>query len=299
MGKSKLDNNIFDERLVGTNIKRIGNYVNNKTPIELECLIHTNYRWKIRPDKFFKCSKCPRCSGSEHYSNELLDNELKTTNIIRIGNCYNSRDSVEFQCKVDGYKWFTSPQHIKNKTSGCPKCYGNVKLSNSDIDKCLTTREIQRIGDISQTNNKGKIEWKCLICGENWLSGTNSIINRGRGCPYCKFKNERKVGNIIKSNVKFSHFKKQKIIYVENKLYRVDFYLENKCKKYIIEYNGEQHYKPVRFGGISNERSVRNFYKQIVRDNTIIKYCKDNNIEYIDIPYYFNNEDILDCLSII
>jgi len=48
-----------------------------------------------------------------------------------------------------------------------------------------------------------------------------------------------------------------------------------------IEYQGEQHYRPVSiFGGEDS------FKSQIKRDKIKKKYCKSNNIELLIIPYW-------------
>jgi len=49
----------------------------------------------------------------------------------------------------------------------------------------------------------------------------------------------------------------------------------------ILEYNGDQHYRPVKFGGISIERANLNFAKQQVRDKSIEAFCDDNKIKLI------------------
>ena len=72
---------------------------------------------------------------------------------------------------------------------------------------------------------------------------------------------------------------------------RLDFYIED--INLAIEYDGQQHYKPIeKFGG------QEEFEKTIYRDKLKDKYCNDNNIQLIRIPYYdFNNiESILDNL---
>jgi hypothetical protein len=58
-----------------------------------------------------------------------------------------------------------------------------------------------------------------------------------------------------------------------------DFYLPeyNIC----IEYDGEQHFRPIDyFGGLET------FNKQKERDNIKNKYCENNNIEILRIAYY-------------
>ena len=56
--------------------------------------------------------------------------------------------------------------------------------------------------------------------------------------------------------------------------------------KGVIEYQGEQHYRPIdHFGGVDS------FEKTKVRDQIKIDYCKKNNIPLLVIPY--TEEDIL------
>ncbi|WLV25849.1 hypothetical protein QR721_06510 [Aciduricibacillus chroicocephali] len=49
----------------------------------------------------------------------------------------------------------------------------------------------------------------------------------------------------------------------------------------LIEFDGEQHFKPVHhFGGEENYQLTQK------RDEIKNKYCQDNNLELIRIPYY-------------
>lgn len=67
--------------------------------------------------------------------------------------------------------------------------------------------------------------------------------------------------------------------------YRFDFYLPD--HNLMIEYDGEQHFHPVPFGGDQDEAAVdlRN-----TKDRDAIKtaYCVDNNINLLRIPYWEN-----------
>lgn len=63
----------------------------------------------------------------------------------------------------------------------------------------------------------------------------------------------------------------------------VDFYLPK--NKAIIEFNGEQHYKPIKhFGG------TKKFQKQQGRDFSLKLYCEHNKIGLIEIPYTSFND---------
>ncbi len=53
----------------------------------------------------------------------------------------------------------------------------------------------------------------------------------------------------------------------------------------LVEYDGEQHFRPVRFGGMSQERADQAFEIVKVNDAIKTKYCIDNNIRLLRIKY--------------
>ena len=62
----------------------------------------------------------------------------------------------------------------------------------------------------------------------------------------------------------------------------VDFFLTLSGKDYIIEYNGKQHYMFVENW---LEESLDIYKERVRRDNSVRKFCKENNITLIEIPY--------------
>lgn len=64
---------------------------------------------------------------------------------------------------------------------------------------------------------------------------------------------------------------------------------------FLIEHQGEQHFQPVCFGGISVEQAQNNYKENQYRDEIKKKYCEKHNITLIEIPYWdFDNiEQIL------
>ena len=87
-------------------------------------------------------------------------------------------------------------------------------------------------------------------------------------------KNEKFIEDLlVKNNIDYIS---QYIIY--NKL-RADFYIDN---KYIIEFDGVQHFRYYNNNGWNNKK---NFEKTRERDLIKNKYCFDNNIPLIRIPY--------------
>jgi very-short-patch-repair endonuclease len=72
-----------------------------------------------------------------------------------------------------------------------------------------------------------------------------------------------------------------------------DFYLPD--LKVLIEHQGEQHYKPKNFGGISSEVAEKNFILQQRHDELKREFAKDNGFSLLEISYkdFENIEKIL------
>lgn len=84
---------------------------------------------------------------------------------------------------------------------------------------------------------------------------------------------------------------RQYAIKYKDSIYRADFFIP--LINLIIEYNGEQHYKPVKwFGG------AKKFHNQQQRDKNVRDYCRENNIKLLEIPYlqYPIIEQLLDVI---
>jgi len=64
---------------------------------------------------------------------------------------------------------------------------------------------------------------------------------------------------------------------------RFDFYIPS--LNALIEYDGRQHFMPVNFGGISDERAAENFETQKINDKIKDDYCTANSIPLLRIPY--------------
>jgi len=285
--KKYLDNNIIDAKLKNREITRIGTFTHSSKKIKWQCNVD-GYIWEATTSSILNCNNgCPKCSDNIRLTNEIIDEKIKNRQIVRVGNFEkNNKNKIEWKCKIDDHVWFASPNNIL-KGNGCPKCSGHTRITNEIIDEKIKNKDIIRLGSILNKTVDDKIKWKCIKCKNEWLAKTTSIISRGDGCPECKWmKTEKELYTLIKElNIKCV---RQKRIDYENKRMFVDFAFGD----YIfLEYNGQQHYKPVRFGGRSIKQSEKIFKKQIERDLLLKKYCYENNIKLIEIPYYEKKEN--------
>ena len=74
-------------------------------------------------------------------------------------------------------------------------------------------------------------------------------------------------------------------------LLRYDFYIRYHEYEICIEYDGEQHYKCVNFTGKFSDEQLRENLKDVqYKDMLKSKYCEDNGILLLRIPYWKYDE---------
>lgn len=179
----KLTNQIVDERLQDRNLKRLDDYINNNEPIYWLCLI-CSYEWVAIPDNILNKGRgCPKCSGKIKLTNEDVDTRLIGRNIKRLDDYTGSLHPMNWCCMKCDYEWVTTPNSIFNNRSGCPNCYGNVKLDDEKVDLKLIGRNIKRVGN--HINTHTPTSWQCLKCNHEWMTSSDNILNAETGCPKC------------------------------------------------------------------------------------------------------------------
>lgn len=140
---------------------------------------------------------------------------------------------------------------------------------------------------------KTKVSVKHETCGNIYKTSRNTIL-QGCGCPVCReSKGERRVRKYLLEKVfEFTSQYKLKNCRNVNPL-PFDFAVSNNQNELscLIEYDGEQHFKPIEhFGG------EKGFQQRQHNDQIKNAFCKENNIPLIRIPYwdYDNIETILE-----
>ena len=73
-------------------------------------------------------------------------------------------------------------------------------------------------------------------------------------------------------------------VVIDGVRYKYDFYLPE--YNLMIEYDGSIHYEPARYHGKGSEQDLIDFKKRQERDKIKDKYCEDNNINLLRIPYW-------------
>lgn len=264
----------------------ISPYVSAKSKIEVMCNKHSEeFITTLTQIKRCRCPKCYEENNNTRLNkirltNKDVDIRLKDRDILRIGDVCGRHEKIEWQCKACNHKWLQTPGNIiheKNPT-GCPKCKGGIKDAAEDfILKIQDRKDLVLTG--KYINSQTKTSFKCVKCDFQWEAKPANILNLGRGCPCCKLKSEKAVGDILFKNNIFA--KHNYYIKTAERSYLIDWFVEE--TGIAIEYNGEQHYRPVKFGGASDLHAHESFQKQKIRDSSLREYCKNNNIFLIEI----------------
>lgn len=137
------------------------------------------------------------------------------------------------------------------------------------------------------SNALEKIEVKCLKCNNTWKTLPSNLL-RGSKCPNCNKSNGEDIISdwLRNNNIEYIPQKKFKGCKDKRSL-PFDFYIPS--KNMVIEYDGEQHFKPIDwFGG---EKGFDYIQKH---DQIKTRYCMDNNIKLFRISY---KDDILEKLN--
>lgn len=193
-------------------------------------------------------------------------------------NSYNLYQCECIHCKSQTLKTISELKALKGKY--CKNCH--------EID--ITNEKFGLLTVLEKTSNPKK--WRCLCeCGKivevfkyNLISG-NSI---SCGCKH-RSKGEIKIEEyLLNHDIMFENQKTFDNCCFEqtNQKARFDFYLPE--YDLLIEYDGQQHYKEVSVFQSTLEE-IQN------RDNYKNKWCEDNDIHLLRIPYfeYDNIDDIL------
>lgn len=293
---NKLNTNIFIERAKEIHGNKYDyskvNYISSKKKICIICPEHGEF-WQL-PHNHLKGKGCRLCAlvSSKNKIKNTLDFFIEKAKKVH-GDKYdyskvdyiNNRTKVCIICPEHGEFWQLPTNHLKG--SKCPKCAGNtIKTTEEFINKSHAVHGGKYIySKVDYINNHTKV---CIICpehGEFWQLPENHI-NKLQGCPKCARmfrKKETELYNILKDV-----FPDDDIIrsyYNASILGKQEIDIFFPKYKIGIEFQGEQHFIPIDFGGYGKVRACELFKENQLRDKKKKELCKLNNITLL---YYSN-----------
>lgn len=274
-------------------------YTNNQQPITVICPKHGSFETSVsKISQGYGCKKC----GTEKVHNEQRKTQEEFLKIVNEkfkdrpldfseSEYKGAHKDIMFRCELHGYRKLKAYQ-LLNSQYGCVECSYierglKIRLTFEEFLEKATLAHPTDNYDYSKvvlTTTDNEIEIICPKHGSFWQTPDNHIYGESAGCPKCKAsKGEKAINNWldihnIKYITQYRIFPPQSVLF-GRQFFKADFYLPD--FNTIIEYHGRQHYD--RIGTF--HKTDEEFQNQQDRDNRLRKYCKENNIRLIEIPY--------------
>ena len=286
---------------VNPNIEVLGTYQTANTKIKCRCKIDGN-EWMAKPSLLLSGRGCPVCgyrtvSRKGSISFDEFRERLNTVNpdVELLDEYQNCSTKMKCQCKICGYEWMTTGQRLL-RGDGCAKCSGNAQLTQEEFERRMASvnPHITIIG--KYTGRHTLVKCRCNDCDTEWESYPGNLY-QGWGCPHCHMsRGERAIETYLINKGYDFQYNHSIDGCKSNKHLLFDFVLPK--LRTVIEYDGEQHFRPVQFGGMGKEKAQKNFEISKRRDAIKNRFCADNDIRMIRVPYtdYDQIDNILDKL---
>jgi len=193
----------------------------------------------------------------------------------------NNRTKVALVCSVHG-EFFVSPDnHFKGY--GCKKCNRDARCVRHQADFIERAKKVHPDYDYSESvfveGHKKEIKIICPKHGSFYQDPYRHL--KGSGCPSCILKEETKLGEILKGFfVGWKIERHKKIFSKEHGRQRCfDFFITNGSIDLVVEYDGLQHFKPIRFNyKMSQKDAEKKFEAQKKTDALDIVFCERKRI---------------------
>lgn len=273
-------------KILGDAYVVLGEYTNTKTKIEMLHKTCNNTFFKL-PKDALRGSGCPFCYGARPalYNEQWVkDNTPLPYHYI---NGYTGMTSkCNFYCDNCQKIFQQSPSRlIVQGIYGC-SCSPTKKKTHNEFlnelgENCLNEYEIMN----EYINYDTKMQMRHKTCGTMFDITPDKFVLRynKKYCPVCYYKKSRGEIDISIFLTKNQISYQTNFTFSDFKLKLFDFYLPdyNIC----IEYDGEQHFKPIDYFG-----GVEAFVDTQRRDREKDAYCIRNNIKLFRIPYWDKNK---------
>lgn len=256
--------------------------------MEIVCKLHGPF--KIKPHSIAKGGNCPMCSRNNRYDPiRITIDELERIIKERYGDKYKlKRDTFTVAsnnfvvvCEEHG-PFITNLRTIRS--SGCRKCFieRDTLTSEEFIAKSKKLFPNMLTYDkVVYTGSKNKVTLTCKTHGDfDIIAGEHLRKGRRRyACPICTSSNGEKLIHTLLRDAKIKFTRQWSF---QGSRYKFDFHI--KKTKILIEYDGEQHFKPVDWYG-----GVEGYRKRVKSDKAKALLAKKNGYEIMRFAYYDTN----------
>lgn len=281
-------------------------FISSDNPLILLCTCGNEYKCSynvLHSQRKFLCNKCQtkNIASKNRLNIEFLKEQFIRNNYIPLFNSYTNTEE-RLLCKdANGFEGLLSYDSLmRNNTISRYSIYNPHTIKNIKHYIAINNLSCELISDKFEGCSSDLI-FRCE-CGNLYKISWTAFISKNNGimCQNCSRKISKyqfKVNTFLKEhNINF--ISEYKIANCRN-IYPLpfDYAILDKEKnlKFLIELDGEQHFKAVNAWG-GNDAFIRGCKRDEIKN----KYCNENNIELLRIPYYnFKNYKNLILLKLI
>lgn len=230
-----------------------------------------------------KSCGCKKNENNEVYANMVGQKINKWTILEYISS--NKMPKFVCQCECGTIKKVNVYNLTKGKSKDCG-CGRKEALSKAK-SKDLTGKRFGKLIAIEKlpfSNKFKRVLYRCKCdCGNEIIVPSQSLVTLHTVSCGCILSYYNMVIDKYLDEIKVPH-KREHTVWIGNRWFRFDFYLPS--YNLLIEYDGEQHYKPVRRFKCTDEEVAQKFNAIQEHDQLKNKYCFDNGINLLRIPYW-------------
>lgn len=212
------------------------------------------------------------------------------------------RKELEYfcDCTCGTKNYLVSSKHLKNgdtRSCGCLQ----KELTSERFSLDLTGKTFGRLTVVckyedGQYKDRNRTFWLCeCSCGNTTIvSSTNLNIGKTQSCGCLCSKNEEKINKLLVENdINFKNqfwFNDLRSPFSERPL-RFDFAIFDKKGSVVmlVEYDGEQHFKEMRFSSDHNKNKEK-LYRLQICDKLKNEYCEKHGFSLFRIPYTYEED---------
>ena len=273
-------------------------FIRKRIKVEYICECGTK---DIKPmESLLNRVKCPNCTkdiigkkGRKTHEQYVEEVHLINPEVEILSDYIGGEKPIKFKCICGNIDYKNQARELIRKRCCCSKCNKSAKKNTQKFILEMNEINPNIIITGEYVNAETPISYICE-CGNEHKSSP-SLLLMGHRCGHCNMSKSEYITKeyLQNHNIKYNYDYKFDDC-ANKKQLKFDFYLPD--YKICVELDGEHHYMPVRFKGISEERALeRHLYTKtldIIKNN----YCIEQKINLIRIPYWdFDNiEKILD-----
>lgn len=277
-------------------IKLLEPYKNLTSRISCFCTKH-NHKTSKSMQEILKGQGCYYCGAEKLSELKFLNDDEVQRNInilnphIKLIEYKGNKEQSRFYCTKHNKPFYKYYGTLLQNDSGCDECYKeNLRerqgLGIDEFKKRLYDihPELVVIGDY--INNSTPIDIYCTKHNYKYSLTPVALLERKTCCDKTRITyKEEQVCKLLEEKWGFN-ITRQKIFEdcIDKRVLPFDIYLDD--FNVLIEYQGEQHYRPVIYSSETKEKASKRFEYTKRHDNIKKEYCKNNNIPLIEIPYW-------------